>query len=143
MTNHSNSKHFHPQAHVANVVSPSSSTWLLDTGASHHVTTFLNNLALHIPYDGTDELIFRDGTGLKISHVGSLSFSHMSSSIKLNNVQFVPSMSRNIISISQLCLDNNASIEFLPHSFVMKDFFSRVQLGWEFMKFSQLHLNFL
>ncbi|KAL8100569.1 hypothetical protein AgCh_032718 [Apium graveolens] len=52
-----------PQAHTANVqIPPSSSTWLLDSGASHHITTDLNNLALHTPYDGTEELIIGDGT---------------------------------------------------------------------------------
>ncbi|KAL8146584.1 hypothetical protein AgCh_004348 [Apium graveolens] len=52
-----------PQAHTATVqIPPSSSTWLLDSGASHHITTDLNNLALHTPYDGTEELIIGDGT---------------------------------------------------------------------------------
>lgn len=116
----SNNKH-HPQANMANVSSSTPTSWLLDSGASHHVTTDLNNLALHSPYDGTEELIIGDGTGLKITHIGSLSFPYLSSNIKLNNVLHVPSISRNIISISQLCNDNNASIEFLPHSFILKD----------------------
>lgn len=52
--------------------------WLLDSGASHHVTTDLANLSLHYPYDGTDEIVIGDGTGLPISHTGSaqLSFSN-------------------------------------------------------------------
>ena len=110
-----------PQANVANLPSTSSSQWLLDSGASHHITNDLNNLSLHTPYDGTEELIIGDGTGLHISHIGSLTISYVSHSITLNNVLFVPSMSRNVVSISQLCRDNNASIEFLSHSFVVKD----------------------
>ena len=120
--NYSNPKTSKPQAHSATVASPStSSPWLLDSGASHHVTMDLDNLSLHAPYDGTEELIIGDGTGLKISHIGSLSFSYLSSSIKLNNVLCVPALSRNIISISQLCIDNNVSVEFLPNSFIVKD----------------------
>lgn len=37
-------------------------------------------------------------------------------------------MSRNVISISQLCLDNHAYIEFLPSSFVVKDLTSGASL---------------
>lgn len=111
-----------PQVLAANVLVPfSSSTWLLDSGESHHVTTDLNNLVLHTPYNGNEELIIGDGTGLHISHVGSLTLSHFSSHLQLNNVLYVPSMSRNIISISQFCVDNNATIEFLPNSFRVKD----------------------
>ena len=32
-----------------------SNMWLLDSGASHHVTHDLANLSLHTPYDGTEE----------------------------------------------------------------------------------------
>lgn len=106
------------QAHTAHLApSSSSSPWLLDSGASHHVTTDLNSLSLHAPYDGTEELVVGDGMGLKITHFGSCSFS----SLTLNNVLVVPSMSRNIISISQLCQDNNVSIEFSSNSFYVKD----------------------
>nr|GLL33824.1 uncharacterized protein LOC109154184 [Ipomoea trifida] len=45
-------------------------SWLLDSGASHHVTIDLSNLALHTPYDGTDEVMIGNGSGLPISHTG-------------------------------------------------------------------------
>lgn len=69
-TSRPNSK---PQAHTASLTASSStSPWLLDSGASHHVTTNLNNLSLHAAYAGTEELVFGDGTGLTITHFGSL-----------------------------------------------------------------------
>ncbi|KAL6330019.1 hypothetical protein AAG906_039934 [Vitis piasezkii] len=55
------------QANVATTIPPNT-TWLLDSGASHHVTTDLHNLALHSPFDGTDEIMIGDGSGLPISH---------------------------------------------------------------------------
>ncbi|KAE8655255.1 hypothetical protein F3Y22_tig00117034pilonHSYRG01611 [Hibiscus syriacus] len=58
------------QANVA-TTHTSNTTCLLDSGASHHVTTDLNNLSLHSPYDGTDEIMIGDGSGLPISHTGS------------------------------------------------------------------------
>lgn len=41
----------------------SSPNWLLDTGASHHVTSNLNNLSLSQPYEGPDDIVIGDGTG--------------------------------------------------------------------------------
>lgn len=91
-----------PQANTITVpqTASSSSPWLLDSGASHHVTNDLNNLSLHAPY------------------CGSISFSN---NLTLHNVLVVPAMTKNIISISQLCNNNNVSISFSPSSFFIKD----------------------
>lgn len=96
----------------------SSLPWILDSGASHHVTNDIANLSLHAPYDGTEELLVGDGTGLSITHIGSIEFSN---SIVLNNVLVVPTITKNIISLSQLCLDNNVSINFSQNFFCVKD----------------------
>ncbi|GKV37975.1 hypothetical protein SLEP1_g45934 [Rubroshorea leprosula] len=53
-----------PLASMATSSVGSPDTWLLDSGASHHVTTDLANLALHSEYHGPDELQIGDGTGL-------------------------------------------------------------------------------
>lgn len=60
---------WHPTANAA-MVTGDSSTWLLDSGASHHMTSDLNNLSLHGPYNGGDDVILGDGSGLSISHTG-------------------------------------------------------------------------
>lgn len=51
--------------------------------------------------------------------------------LSLSNVLCVPTMKQNIISVSQLCKTNNASIEFNP-SFCAKDLTTRALLtqGW-------------
>lgn len=46
--------------------------WLLDSAASHNITGDLFNLSIHSKYDGTDEVILSDGSGLSVSHIGSL-----------------------------------------------------------------------
>nr|GMD67874.1 Retrovirus-related Pol polyprotein from transposon RE1 [Ipomoea batatas] len=56
-----------PQAHVA-ATSSVAPSWLLDSGPSHHVTTDLSNIALHTPYDGTNEVMIGNSSGLPISH---------------------------------------------------------------------------
>ncbi|KAE8697242.1 hypothetical protein F3Y22_tig00110622pilonHSYRG00005 [Hibiscus syriacus] len=95
--------------------------WLLDSGASHHVTADLGNLLLHAPYDGPDDTEIGDETGLHISKIDFTSIKTPSHTFQLNDVLFVPAMKRNLISISQFCKTNNTSIEFLPSSFRVKD----------------------
>ena len=101
--------------------SSSPEPWLFDSGATHHVTTDLQNLAIHSPYDGPDEIMIGDGSGVPITHTGSTSLTTPSHSFTLSNVLCVPTMKRNLISISQFCKSNNVSVEFLPNSFHVKD----------------------
>ena len=105
---------------VANNSSPSP-TWLLDSGASHHVTADLENLSLHSPYSGSDDVMIGDGTNLPITHTGSTHLSSPTSSFTLSNVLCVPTMQRNLISVYQFCVTNNVSVEFLPSLFFVKD----------------------
>ncbi|RVW98375.1 Retrovirus-related Pol polyprotein from transposon RE2 [Vitis vinifera] len=48
-------------------------TWLLDSGASHHVTFDLSNLSLHSLYQGSDDIMIDDGLTLPITHTGERS----------------------------------------------------------------------
>ncbi|GKV39356.1 hypothetical protein SLEP1_g47136 [Rubroshorea leprosula] len=52
-----------PTAHYAASTGPSTSGWLIDSGANNHITTNLSNLALHSEYNGPDELLIGDGSG--------------------------------------------------------------------------------
>ncbi|PON74636.1 Zinc finger, CCHC-type [Trema orientale] len=53
------------QPHANNVVldTNNNSTWLLDSGASHHVTFDLSNLSLHSPCHSSDDVMIGDGSG--------------------------------------------------------------------------------
>lgn len=61
-----------PRAHYASN-HPSSLLWLLNNGASHHVTSDLKNISLHTPYNGSDVTMIGDGSSLPITHIGSTS----------------------------------------------------------------------
>ncbi|KAL4563236.1 hypothetical protein LXL04_027276 [Taraxacum kok-saghyz] len=67
---------------VANVTAaaPASPSWLVDTGASHHVTSDKHTLHQVSEYGGPDEIVLGDGTGLPISNIGVY---HIRSSPKL------------------------------------------------------------
>ena len=113
------------QAHAA-LYNPNA--WLLDSGATHHLTSDLNNLALHQPYAGGDEVAIADGTGLKITHIGSASLPAASKTLKLQDILCVPSVNKNLISVYRLCNANQVSVEFFPASFQVKDLSTGVQL---------------
>ncbi|KAJ9542286.1 LOW QUALITY PROTEIN: hypothetical protein OSB04_028792 [Centaurea solstitialis] len=107
---------------------PEYTNWIFDSGASHHVTTDLINLSFHAPYDGTEELVIGDGSCLPITHIGSLLLHTPHTSIILKNVLCVPSLAKNIISISRLCLDNYLLIKFYSSIFVIKDRVTKTQI---------------
>ena len=117
-----------PRAYAATATDPSSNGWFLDSGATHHVTHDLETLALHSPYDGTEELLIGDGSGLVISNTDSTSLLTPTTTFNLNHILHVPFVSRNIISISKFCHDNNTFITFLPNSYIVKDFHTGVPL---------------
>lgn len=70
----------------------SSPSWLLNSGASHHVADDLQNLSLHSPYDGPDDIIIGDGTGLPITHTGFTLLHTPSHKFSLTNVLCVPNI---------------------------------------------------
>uniref|UniRef100_A0A6N2KS64 Integrase catalytic domain-containing protein n=1 Tax=Salix viminalis TaxID=40686 RepID=A0A6N2KS64_SALVM len=103
--------------------------WLVDTAASNHVTDDLHNLSLTSPYEGSDAIVIGDGTGLNISHTGNTTLSTPSTTFTLSNVLCVPSIKKNLISVSQFCKTNHTSIEFFPAFFLVKDLRTGVPLA--------------
>ena len=53
-----------PKAYVATALAHETPAWLLDSGASHHVTVDLNKLSLHSSYDGPNDVVISGGTEL-------------------------------------------------------------------------------
>jgi hypothetical protein len=113
-----------PSAHVARVTPPTyppPPSWLFDSGASHHITNDMNNLSIKSDYNGADNLQVANSNHLDITHIGSSTISTPSSNLKLSNVLCVPTVTQNLISVSQLCQTNRVSIEFFPWHFEVKD----------------------
>ncbi|KAH0761319.1 hypothetical protein KY290_017392 [Solanum tuberosum] len=57
-----------PTANNTIVFIPTTQGWLMDSGASHHVTNDIQNLYLSSDYDDPDEVQISDGSGLHITH---------------------------------------------------------------------------
>ena len=110
-----------PRAHLAAAPSYNANNWILDSGATHHLTTDLNNLSLHQPYNGGEEVTIADGSGLAISHTGSALLPTPSQSLTLRDVLYVPNLQNNLVSVYRLCNANQVSVEFFPAHFQVKD----------------------
>jgi hypothetical protein len=91
-----------------------------------HLTHELSKLNPREPYTGHDQVRTTDGTGMCISHVGqALLLSHTSKHIRLRNVLRVHSVSRNLLSVKKLTIDNDVFVEFHPFHFFVKDRLTR------------------
>jgi histone deacetylase 1/2 len=105
----------------------------MDTGATDHLTHDLSHLTARESYTGHDQVRTADGSGMHISHVGQASLlTRTSKSIHLRNVLRVPSVTRNLLSVKKLTLDNDVFVEFHPFHFFVKDRVTRDVLlrGW-------------
>jgi hypothetical protein len=85
-------------------------TWYMDSGASTHVTYDLNAFTSYSLYTGSYQLHISDGKSLDILHTGSDYLKTSSTTLILSNILHVPSISKPLLSISQLLADNNVYV---------------------------------
>ena len=95
--------------------------WLLDSAASHNITGDLQNLSIHSEYDGTDEVVLGDGSGLAVSHVGSLAIHSPNRTFILRDTLCVPNLKKILISVHHFTSQNNVYVEFHPSYFLVKE----------------------
>jgi Reverse transcriptase (RNA-dependent DNA polymerase)/gag-polypeptide of LTR copia-type/GAG-pre-integrase domain len=113
------------QPHQALIAEPTPTsdkgTWYLDSGASTHVTFDLNSLSNSYPYSGLEAVHIGNGKALAIANKGSATLVTDSKSLTLNNILHVPEITKNLLSVSQLTVDNNVNIEFSSDCCFIKD----------------------
>ena len=81
-------------------------TWVLDTGASHHMTSNLGNLNQPVQNNGDEKITIGNGEGLAVEHIGSAIISTSQHSLSLRNILHVPTITINLLSVKKLCKDN-------------------------------------
>ena len=97
---------------------PSHYSWYLFgvgcySGTSHHVTTDLVALTLHALYTTSDSVIIGDGLSLLIANMGSFSLTSLHTPLFFfSNVLHVHAMSKNLIMVSVICVDNPINVLF-------------------------------
>lgn len=117
-----------PRANLAINAPYSAESWLLDSGACHHLMSDLNNLSLLQQYHSGEDVIINDGTTLPITHTGSHTLPSSTRDLFLNKILCVPNVHRNLISVYRLCNTNSVSVEFFPAFFQVKDLSTGVPL---------------
>lgn len=118
----------HPAAYMATqeFVAPRSydtQSWYPDSGASHHMTNGSQNLSQGATYTGSDHVLMGNGQGLHISSVGCSKFQSPFApniTLALKNLLHVPSITKNLLSVSQFAKDNAVYFEFHPSTCLVK-----------------------
>lgn len=119
----------HPRAYVATQSTPvqghtqevqvhqglDSQVWYPDYGASHHITSNQGNFSQHTPYNGVEQVHMGNGQGVHISSIGNTHFPsplHPHITLSLHNLLHVPTITKNLMSVSQFARDNRVFFEF-------------------------------
>ena len=92
---------------VAAAAGSSSSSWVLDSGASFHVTSDQSQRVASKPVADGASIQIVEGTSCPITHQGSLSNSYFS----VPDVSFVPQLSMNLLFVGELA-DHNYFVRF-------------------------------
>lgn len=95
--------------------------WYTDTGATDHITSELDKLAVREKYTAGDQIHTASGAGMDIHHIGHTVVRAPSRNLYLNNVLHVPKANKNLVSVHRLASDNQAFLEFHPNFFLIKD----------------------
>lgn len=102
----------------------STSLWVLDSGASHHMSPDSSSFVSICPSTSNVSVITADGTPMPLAGVGSIRTPHLS----LSNVYCIPKLAMNLVSVSQLC-DSGYSIHFSSTACHVQDPQSKKLIG--------------
>ena len=96
--------------------SQSSTSWILDSGASDHMTGKRDGFLSYSPISSGIRLA--DGS---LSSASGIGISPLSSSLSIPNVVHVSTFPSNLLSVSQLTKQLSCSITFFPSNCVFQD----------------------
>ncbi|KAK9060122.1 hypothetical protein SSX86_020826 [Deinandra increscens subsp. villosa] len=107
---------FNAQCNLSN--SEANADWYVDTGATAHMSLNSENVANQTPYTGKISVTVANGTQVPITHTG---LSRVHPNITLKDVLVVPSLKKNLLSISKLTDDNDIDVVFSKNYFAIQD----------------------
>lgn len=108
----------------------STSDWILDTGASSHMSSnpgILHSSLPPPPHLFPSSIMVGNGDQLPVTS-GHSTISTLSSPLKLYNVLISPQLDKNLISVRVVTRDNSVSVEFDPYDFSIKDLQTRTTI---------------
>ena len=104
-----------------------SSSWILDSGATHHMTSDATRLVDLVPTHLTSQVRTADGTLLSVTQSGRLTPTS-TSPVSLPTVHHVPGLALSLISVSQLT-DLGLTVTFTSSACVVQDRLSGQRIG--------------
>lgn len=93
----------------------------VDSGAMTHMTNDLGKLESAHSYNGQYAIYVGNGNKLPIPHTGDALLKTSHGHLKLKDALVAPKLKKNLLSVSQLTLDNSCIFEFDANGFVIKD----------------------
>lgn len=93
---------------VASHSAPQQKIWLVDFGATNHITSDILNLQEVIIYPSSETVTCVGGKGLIIANIGNTCISTPQHNFHLKSVLYMPQLSQHLCSMYQLCRDNKS-----------------------------------
>jgi transposase InsO family protein len=103
-----------------------SNPWIIDSGASEHMTNCSHLFSSYFPSSGSEKVRIADGSYSSIAGKGSIKISEQ---ITLQSVLHVPKFACNLLSVHKLSKDTNCSVLFRSSTCVFQDQNSGKMIG--------------
>ncbi|KAJ7946112.1 Retrovirus-related Pol polyprotein from transposon TNT 1-94 [Quillaja saponaria] len=104
-----------------------SNPWIIDSGASDHMTSTSSSFSSYFPCSGKEKVRVADGSLSSISGKGSIC---CTPSLTLSSVLHVPKLSMNLLSISTITKELNCTVLFDSSSCVFQELGTEKILGY-------------
>ncbi|KAL8144971.1 hypothetical protein AgCh_003257 [Apium graveolens] len=111
---------------ISGHLSNNSLDWIVDSGASNHMTPCLSLLSNTSSFAQSHSINLPTGDSVVISHTGSVV---VMPGITLKNVLCVPTFKHNLLSVQKLVQDNNCEVNFSPTQCIITDKTSKQVVG--------------
>ena len=96
-----------PSADMAATSNKIDADWCTDMGATDHITSDLDHLAVRERSHGNEQLHVGNGSGLRITHIGHSSFNTATRPMVLRNILHVPEITKDLLSVHKFSRDND------------------------------------
>jgi hypothetical protein len=93
------------------------SKWIVDSGATDHMTWDQNKLENIIPTTESQHVIVANGNKVKIEGLGTTKNFRKD----VNNILYLPDFNSNLLSINKITQDLNYKVIFSPHKVIFQD----------------------
>ena len=100
--------------------------WIIDSGASDHMTGSSPVFCAYTPCSGRDKVRIADGTVSSVSGKGLVRVTPL---LSLSSVLHVPNFTTNLLSIGRITRDKNCSVTFFPSHCVFQDLITGRMIG--------------